>query len=95
MLNFSEGGEVAPETNILEDPDPFSSSTFPDDESAPVHSTPAPPSLTEEQQQRIELNRQRALERKLARQQQQQQEEGWFGSLLLEFPCIPVESSTH
>lgn len=49
--------------------------------SSQVHSTPVPaapspapspaPSLTEEQRQRIELNRQKALERKLARQQQQ------------------------
>ena len=35
-------------------------------------SSPAAPSLTEEQRKRMELNRQRALERKLARQQQQQ-----------------------
>ncbi|XP_056606550.1 TIMELESS-interacting protein [Triplophysa dalaica] len=33
-----------------------------------VHSTPAPLSLTEEQQRRIELNKQLALERRLARQ---------------------------
>lgn len=75
LLLCSEGA-VAPETHVLGDPDPFSSSTFPDDESAPVHSTPAAPSLTEEQRQRMELNRQRALERKLARRQQQQEEEG-------------------
>uniref|UniRef100_A0AAZ3PI88 TIMELESS-interacting protein n=1 Tax=Oncorhynchus tshawytscha TaxID=74940 RepID=A0AAZ3PI88_ONCTS len=35
----------------------------------PVHSTPAP-SLTEEQQRRIELNKRLALERRLARMQQ-------------------------
>lgn len=75
LLFCSEGGEVAPETNVVGDPDPFSSSTFPDDSSALVHSTPAAPSLTEEQRQRMELNRQRALERKLARQQQQQEEQ--------------------
>ncbi|KAM7424720.1 hypothetical protein PAMA_000870 [Pampus argenteus] len=70
----------APESHIFGDPDPFSSGSFPDELSAPVHSTPAPaapptpaatPSLTEEQRKRMELNRQRALERRLARQQQQ------------------------
>lgn len=40
--------------------------SFPEDPF--VHSTPAPASLTEEQQQRIELNKQLALERRLARQ---------------------------
>lgn len=35
-----------------------------------VHSTPAPVSLTEEQQKRIELNKQLALERRLARQKE-------------------------
>lgn len=74
LLLCLEGGEAAPEANVLGDPDPFSSSTSPDDASAPVHSTPAAPSLTEEQRQRMELNRQRALERKLARQQQQEGE---------------------
>uniref|UniRef100_A0A3Q3W8Q9 TIMELESS-interacting protein n=1 Tax=Mola mola TaxID=94237 RepID=A0A3Q3W8Q9_MOLML len=50
------------------DPDPFNSSGLPDDLLRPVHSTPAPaaPSLTEEQRRRMELNRQLALERKLA-----------------------------
>lgn len=42
--------------------------SFPEDPF--VHSTPAPVSLTEEQQQRIELNKQLALERRLARQKQ-------------------------
>lgn len=42
--------------------------SFPEDPS--VHSTPAPVSLTEEQQQRIELNKQLALEKRLARQKQ-------------------------
>lgn len=74
MLLCSEG-EVAPEINVSEDPDPFSSSTFANDASAPVHSTPAAPSLTEEQRQRMELNRQRALERKLARQQEQEEQQ--------------------
>lgn len=75
LPSCSEGGEVAPEADVPGDPDPFSSSTFPDIVSAPVHSTPAAPSLTEEQRQRMELNRQRALERKLARQQQEQQQQ--------------------
>ncbi|XP_041843641.1 TIMELESS-interacting protein [Melanotaenia boesemani] len=39
--------------------------------SGPVHSPPALSALTEEQRRRMELNRQRALERRLARQQQQ------------------------
>lgn len=39
---------------------------------SPAAPSPAAPSLTEEQRKRMELNRQRALERKLARQQQQQ-----------------------
>lgn len=38
---------------------------------SPADPSPAAPSLTEEQRKRMELNRQRALERKLARQQQQ------------------------
>ncbi|TMS01258.1 TIMELESS-interacting protein [Larimichthys crocea] len=82
----NDGEEVAPEPNVFRDPDPFNGSIFPGDLQRPVHSTPAPvappspspvfpspaaPSLTEEQRQRMELNRRRALERKLARQQQQ------------------------
>lgn len=42
---------------------------------APPSASSAPPSLTEEQRRRMELNRQRALERRLARQQQQTQGE--------------------
>ncbi|XP_054877027.1 TIMELESS-interacting protein-like [Poeciliopsis prolifica] len=58
----------------VQDPDPFvSQASFPDPP-GPVHSTPAsvpaPPTLTEEQRRRMEQNRQRALERRLARQQQ-------------------------
>ncbi|XP_071345845.1 TIMELESS-interacting protein isoform X2 [Trachinotus anak] len=79
--------EAAPQLDLFRDTDPFSGSSFPDDVRDPVHSTPAPaaqaalspaalspaaPSLTEEQRRRMELNRQRALERRLARQQQQQ-----------------------
>lgn len=73
MNNYFIVEEVAePDLQILEDPDPFSGASFHSD-SGPVHSTPAPaaPSLTEEQHRRMELNRQRALERRLARQQQQ------------------------
>lgn len=45
-----------------------SSSSSPPPSSAPLSSTPS--SLTEEQRKRMELNRQRALERRLTRQQQ-------------------------
>ncbi|XP_075934625.1 TIMELESS-interacting protein [Anarhichas minor] len=76
-----EEEEAAPESHVFGDPDPFNSSSFNDLPAplrftpAPVHSTPAAPapppapSLTEEQRRRMELNRQRALERRLARQQ--------------------------
>lgn len=70
---FIVGEEVAePELQVFGDPDPFSGVSFHTD-LGPVHSTPAPaaPSLTEEQRRRMELNRQLALERRLARQQQQ------------------------
>ncbi|XP_074523277.1 TIMELESS-interacting protein [Halichoeres trimaculatus] len=83
--DFIGDEEPAPETNVFRDLDPFDGASFPDDLQGAIHSTPAPsappPSspftsppalaLTEEQRQRMELNRQRALERKLARQQQQ------------------------
>ncbi|TRY82026.1 hypothetical protein DNTS_006672 [Danionella cerebrum] len=52
--------------------EPAGDGEFPEDPF--MHSTPAPPSLTEEQQRRIELNKRLALERRLARQQQQQLE---------------------
>ncbi|KAG7242763.1 hypothetical protein INR49_020138 [Caranx melampygus] len=79
-----EDAGAAPELPVFSDPDPdpFSGSSFPDDLEGPIHSTPAPaappapspapPSLTEEQRRRMEMNRQKALERRLARQQQQQ-----------------------
>ncbi|XP_035011583.2 TIMELESS-interacting protein isoform X2 [Hippoglossus stenolepis] len=69
--------EAAAKLPIFEDPDPFSGVSFSNEAQRPVHSTPAPPSpaappsLTEEQQRRMELNRQRALERRLARHQQE------------------------
>lgn len=66
--------------HVFGDPDPFGGANFLND-IGPVHSTPAPPpppalapatpSLTEEQRRRIEMNKQRALEKRLARQQQQ------------------------
>ncbi|XP_056235922.1 TIMELESS-interacting protein [Seriola aureovittata] len=72
---------TAPELQVFGDPDPFSGMSFSDDVQRPDHSTPAratppapspaAPSLTEEQRRRMELNRQRAMERRLARQQQQ------------------------
>ncbi|XP_069031146.1 TIMELESS-interacting protein isoform X2 [Embiotoca jacksoni] len=72
--------EVRPEVEVFGDSDPFGRGSFVNDPEEPVHSTPAlaapplppappPPSLTEEQRTRMELNRRRALERKLARQQ--------------------------
>lgn len=78
--------ELPPEPHIFGDLDPFNTADFPDDLQGAIHSTPAPapapvpslpsspavPSLTEEQRRRMELNRQKALERKLSRQQQQQ-----------------------
>ncbi|XP_029354237.1 TIMELESS-interacting protein [Echeneis naucrates] len=76
--DFIGGEEATAEQEVFGDPDPFSEVNFPDDRQAPIHSTPATPatppapSLTEEQRRRMELNRQRALERRLARQQQQQ-----------------------
>ncbi|XP_051755667.1 LOW QUALITY PROTEIN: TIMELESS-interacting protein [Ctenopharyngodon idella] len=56
------------EVQVLEESDPAGDGGFPEDPF--VHSTPAPASLTEEQQRRIELNKQLALERRLAKQKQ-------------------------
>ncbi|XP_030622696.1 TIMELESS-interacting protein [Chanos chanos] len=67
------GRDEDAEAGAPSEPDPFGDGDFP--EEAFVHSTPAPVSLTEEQQRRIELNKQLALERRLARQQEQQQQE--------------------
>ncbi|XP_076854519.1 TIMELESS-interacting protein [Brachyhypopomus gauderio] len=69
---------VEAEGSLQEDTDPFGDAGFPEDPF--IHSTPAPApapalapvSLTEEQQRRIELNKQLALERRLARQKQQE-----------------------
>ncbi|XP_029904484.1 TIMELESS-interacting protein isoform X2 [Myripristis murdjan] len=67
---------AAPAPQVFQDPDPFGGGGFPDHLQGPVHSTPAPaaPALTEEQRKRMELNRQLALEKRLARKQQQQQQ---------------------
>ncbi|XP_005457469.1 TIMELESS-interacting protein isoform X1 [Oreochromis niloticus] len=67
--------EVQRELETFGDPDLFSRESFvngPQGQIAEVLAPPPTPSLTEEQQKRIELNRQRALEKRLARQQQQQ-----------------------
>lgn len=56
------------EVQVLEESDPAGDGGFPEDPF--VHSTPAPASLTEEQQRRIDLNKQLALERRLAKQKQ-------------------------
>lgn len=63
---------VSPGSHVFGNPDPFGGPSFSDELPGLIHSTPAPPapSLTEEQCRRMELNRQRALEKKLARQQQ-------------------------
>uniref|UniRef100_A0A673KL76 TIMELESS-interacting protein n=1 Tax=Sinocyclocheilus rhinocerous TaxID=307959 RepID=A0A673KL76_9TELE len=56
------------EGRVLEESDPVGDEGFPEDPF--VHSTPAPASLTEEQQRHIELNKRLALERRLAKQKQ-------------------------
>ncbi|KAM9817573.1 TIMELESS-interacting protein [Neosynchiropus ocellatus] len=71
-----EGGEEQVEPQTVLDSDPFG--VFPANVQWAVSSTPAPrpvpvvswdpPSLTEEQQHRMEMNRMKALERRLARQ---------------------------
>ncbi|KAL2089024.1 hypothetical protein ACEWY4_015923 [Coilia grayii] len=68
------GREDEPQEDRVPD-DPFDEIVFP--EGPVIHSTPAPTpaSLSEEQRQRIELNKQLALERRLARMQQQQQQQ--------------------
>ncbi|XP_072527605.1 TIMELESS-interacting protein [Salminus brasiliensis] len=68
------GNDEVPEERLQEDADPFGDGGFSEDPF--IHSTPAsapaPVTLTEEQQRRIELNKQVALERRLARQKQQE-----------------------
>ncbi|XP_060924504.1 TIMELESS-interacting protein [Limanda limanda] len=78
--DFNEGEEAAAPLPLFEDPDPFSGGSFSHEVQRHAHYTPAPaapspaapPSLSEEQQRRMELNRQRALERRLARHRQQE-----------------------
>lgn len=82
--------EIAPESHIFGNPDPLSGSSFSGELPGLIQSTPAAPaapapSLTEEQQRRMELNRQRALEKKLARQQQQQQQQHAGQNLIFSF----------
>ncbi|XP_015198550.1 TIMELESS-interacting protein isoform X2 [Lepisosteus oculatus] len=55
------------ESSMLDDPDPFLDSSG---GVGPVQSTPAAVALTEEQRRRMELNKQLALERRLARLQE-------------------------
>lgn len=66
-LTFFSPSEEA-DVLVPEEDDPAEDEGFPEDPF--VHSTPAPASLTEEQQQRIELNKRQALERRLAKQKQ-------------------------
>lgn len=66
-LTYYSPAEEA-EVQVPEESDPGGDGGFPEDPF--IHSTPAPASLTEEQQQRIELNKRLALERRLAKQKQ-------------------------
>ncbi|XP_028257673.1 TIMELESS-interacting protein-like isoform X2 [Parambassis ranga] len=94
-----EGDEEAPpELQVFGDPDLFSREGFINDPQGPISSTPAPaappaPSLTEEQRQRIELNRQRALERRLARQQPPQTDHLTVDTSSLKNESAPMSSA--
>uniref|UniRef100_A0A3B4EWP6 TIMELESS-interacting protein n=1 Tax=Pundamilia nyererei TaxID=303518 RepID=A0A3B4EWP6_9CICH len=71
--DFTSTDEVQRELETFGNPDLFSRESFinaPQGQIAEALAPPPTPSLTEEQQKRIELNRQRALEKRLARQQQ-------------------------
>uniref|UniRef100_A0A3Q0R1W3 TIMELESS-interacting protein n=1 Tax=Amphilophus citrinellus TaxID=61819 RepID=A0A3Q0R1W3_AMPCI len=58
---------TAAEVQIFGDPDPFSVNELQGQiQSTPAFAPPPTPSLTEEQRRRMELNRQRALEKRLA-----------------------------
>lgn len=57
---------AAREGGLHDEPDPHGDRSLDEDSLGPVHSTPVAPSLTEEQQLRIRLNKQLALERRLA-----------------------------
>lgn len=74
----NDGAEPPLEEQIFGDPDPFGGEHLSDSPLRLVHSTPAPlapptplspPSLTEEQLQRMAMNRLKALEKRLAKQQ--------------------------
>lgn len=81
ILCFISGEDTdQPEPCVFEDADPFGEVSFVNEAPRPIYSTPvaaAPPtpspvvpSLTEEQRRRMELNRQRALEKRMSRCQQ-------------------------
>nr|XP_057934283.1 TIMELESS-interacting protein isoform X2 [Doryrhamphus excisus]XP_057934284.1 TIMELESS-interacting protein isoform X2 [Doryrhamphus excisus] len=79
--------EAPPEAPIFGEADHFTSQSFPSDPPGPIHSTPMPagppaPSLTDEERQLMELNRRRALERRLARQQHPTDSQTVVGSSL-------------
>nr|XP_061811153.1 TIMELESS-interacting protein-like [Nerophis lumbriciformis] len=64
-------GEDGPvDAEVSGDSDPYSSQSLHGDLHGLIHSTPAAPSLTDDQRRRMELNKKRALERRIARQQQ-------------------------
>ncbi|XP_038825475.1 TIMELESS-interacting protein isoform X3 [Salvelinus namaycush] len=65
---FGDGGFAEDPPGLVPSTPAAAPSLFPSSQAGPVHSTPAP-SLTEEQQRRIELNKRLALERRLARMQ--------------------------
>ncbi|KAM9422290.1 TIMELESS-interacting protein isoform 1-T5 [Salvelinus alpinus] len=66
---FGDGGFAEDPPGLVPSTPAAAPSLVPSSQAGPVHSTPAP-SLTEEQQRRIELNKRLALERRLARMQQ-------------------------
>ncbi|KAL7831075.1 hypothetical protein SRHO_G00305770 [Serrasalmus rhombeus] len=72
--DFIGNNVVEAEDHLQEDVEPFGDGGFSEDPF--IHSTPAPApapvTLTEEQQRRIELNKQLALEKRLARQKEQE-----------------------
>lgn len=85
---------VAREDRIQEDLDPFGDAGFPEEPLRLVHSTPAAPLLTEEQQRRIMLNKQLALERRQARMQQHS-DSSQLMSLSMSAEAPSTSSSSH
>ncbi|XP_056135119.1 TIMELESS-interacting protein [Lampris incognitus] len=72
-----DGAEETENQQVFGDVPEVEAPVFPDDPTGPLHSTPAPhlptsppPTLTEEQLRRMELNKKLAMERRLARTQQ-------------------------